>query len=115
MRASYKDLPAKIEPVGNGNFLYRMNIIPVTNQDDEVYFECDEFEIVGTPSREDIVRTVINVIYGNGIEQKLINDYNASILGILDNSAGDDYMQYLEDRKDLKEKIYADWGEYLNM
>lgn len=114
MKASYKDLPAKIVAVGNGSFLYRQNIVEVTNQEDEVSYECDEFVIAGAISREDIVRTVINDLYGQGLEQKLINDYNASVNGILPVGAGNEYLSYLEDRKVIKQTILDDWNEYLN-
>lgn len=106
MKAYYKELPSKFEPVGNGSFLYRMNINEVVTEN-ETSFECDEF-VVWKMEREEIVRTVIDTLFGHGIEQKLINDFNAANAGILPDSYKDAYIEYLNKRKDIKEQIKVD-------
>lgn len=111
MKASYKDLPAKIQRVGNGTFLYRMNITELVSEEGEVSYTCDEFEI-NHLTREEMVRQVIADLYGNGVEQKLINDYNAAELGLLDEADKIPYLNYLANRKIIKEQIHADFDEY---
>lgn len=114
MKASYKDLPAKIQPVGNGTFLYRMNITEQVIEKEgegEVSYTCDEFQI-NLLTREEMVRQVIADLYGNGVEQKLINDYNAAELGLLDEPNKIPYLNYLANRKIIKEQIHADFDEY---
>jgi len=111
MKASYKDLPAKIQPVGNGTFLYRMNIVKQVSEEGEISYTCDEFQI-NHLTREEMVRQVIADLYGNGVEQKLMNDYNAAELGLLDETDKIPYLNYLANRKIIKEQIYADFDEY---
>jgi hypothetical protein len=112
MKAYYQELPAKFENVGNGSIRYRMNIQEDVSDEDVITYFCDEF-IIWKNERAELVRVVIESLFGNGIEQKLLNDFNAAQAGILHQEAGQAYIDYLQVRKEIKEHIYADWSEYV--
>ena len=45
-------------------------------------------------------------------EQKLLNDYNAAMEGILPESAKNGYLEFLVEKKAIKEMVEADCAEY---
>lgn len=122
-RAFYDHYPATIEAVGNGSIIYRWDIKkeyaervqsatlgidePVADNDIEQY-SCKEVVVWETVTANKIVRAAIDAEWGKGIEEKMLNDYNAAKLGIIDESYIDTYKQFLTERKALKEQIDAD-------
>jgi len=64
--------------------------------------------VYATITANKITEAAIAALWGNGIEQKLLNDYNASLLGVLPAAAGQLYLDFLQQRKALKEQIDAD-------
>lgn len=126
-RAFYDHKPAVFEAVGNGSIIYRWDIKkelteqiedlafgigePITATDVE-HYSCKEVVVWETVTANKIVREVIDSEWGEGIEEKMLNDYNAAQLGILDESYIDTYKQFLTERKALKEQIDADCAKY---
>jgi hypothetical protein len=110
MKAYYQELPAKFEDVGNGSIRYRMNIQEHVSDEGVTTYSCDEF-ISWKNERAELVRVVIESLFGNGVEQKLINDFNAAQAGILPEEAEQAYIDYLQVRKEIKEQIHGDWSE----
>ena len=53
-------------------------------------------------------------LWGSGVEQKMLNDYNAAKLGILDSSYIESYKVFLNDRKSLKERVDGDFLDWEN-
>lgn len=49
------------------------------------------------------------------LKQKKLNDYNAALLGILDESYIDIYKDFLQKRKELKEQVDSDFIAYEQM
>lgn len=105
--------PQVLEAVGDGSFMYRWSITET-----EQGWSCDEVVVWATVTRDKITEAVISHIWPSTYEQKLLNDYNASQLGIF---TGDDattkintYKQFLQDRASVKEQIYADCS-YFNI
>ena len=112
MNTSYYDSkPLTYEAIGNGSYFYRWNIqeVEINNIEDivEPKWSCYEVVIWNTVTKDKITEAVINTIWGNGIEEKMLNDYNASQLGILDESYINKYKQFLMDRKKIKDDIKA--------
>ena len=110
--AFYDNQPAVFEAVGNGSYAYRwgMEQIQVANHDEttSVKYKCFEAVVWGTVTKDKITRSVIEAQWGNGIEQKMLNDYNAASMGVLESSYVDKYHDFLIERKSLKEQIAAD-------
>jgi len=55
---------------------------------------------------EVVTASVIAALYGNGYEQKLLNDYYAAIEGILPVEYKKPYIDFLNERKSIKEMIH---------
>lgn len=121
MEAFYDSQPAKLEAVGNGSYIYRRNIEevekPAINDGDTAgtQWKCDEVIVWSPLSSNKIVETVINSLWNKDYEQKLINDYNSAKEGIFDEQKSlestERYLQFLADRKAIKEQIYQDCTE----
>lgn len=103
-------MPAAIEAVGNGSYLYRWDINEKTmsGYEDLALWECYEVTVWGAPTQDSVTLKVINAMWGDGVEQKLLNDYQAAQLGLLDQSYADAYVTFLTERKALKARITED-------
>ncbi|MFI3317433.1 MAG: hypothetical protein SNF93_07765 [Rikenellaceae bacterium] len=106
-RVIYDNKPSAIEAVGNGSYLYRWQIEQIVSEE-FTHWSCYQVIISNTPTQESITEKVIEAIWGGGVEQKLINDYQASLLGVIDQSYTEPYMEFLAERKALKETIAED-------
>lgn len=114
--AFYDDQPSVFEAVGNGSYIYRWGIeeTTVTNQYETTTtkYKCFEAVVWGTVTKDKITSAVFDAIWGNGIEQKMLNDYNAAMMELLDDSYIEKYHAFLVSRKAIKEQIAADFIEF---
>ncbi len=111
----YDNCPAAIEAVGNGSYLYRWSIEEIGESTTDVtnnMWRCYEATVWNTPTKDKITEVVIDALWGAGVEMKLSNDYQAYQLGILDESFATPYIEFLEERKRLKEQITSDIEEW---
>ncbi|MFR9643786.1 MAG: hypothetical protein SNH57_00740 [Rikenellaceae bacterium] len=125
-RANYDSKPSVIEAVGNGSYLYRWDIEEVTTeateatdeqeaQEAHTSWECYEVTVWNTPTENSITEVVVDALWGNGVEQKLLNDYYSAIEGILnEESYKQPYLDFLAERKAIKEQITADFADWSN-
>lgn len=112
MKANFTERPAAIESVGNGTFKYRFNIVENEATEKRESFDADEV-VISTPiDTNAILEAVLDYMYGNGVEQKLQNDYNAVQLGILSESKAQ-YVEFLRNRVVLKSQIEYDYNNWL--
>lgn len=119
MTAYYDNKPTKLEAVGNGSYLYRMNIEEVfvetdDNNNTKQQWKCDEYTIWSPITPNKITETVITEKWKNNYEQKLINEYNSAMMEIITENANDkiqNYKNYLTERKKIKEQIDKDCQE----
>lgn len=115
MKAYYDMKPDSIEPVGNGSYFYRYNIVSLT-EDEHTQWMCDEVVIWSPLTREKIVDAVIKEKWNDNVEKKLINDYNTSKEGIFDEEKSAEciaaYRNFLTERTQLKNMVNSDWEEY---
>jgi len=110
-RANYDTRPLAFEAVGNGSFVYRWDIQEERTEQDgveKVSYSCLEVVVWNTVTRAKVKQTAIHELWGDGVEEKLINDYNAAVLGVLDESYKQPYLDFLAARKALKEQIDTD-------
>jgi len=116
MKVNSNDYPEIIQQIGNGVYLYRFNIeeVTVNSTDSEPHkgYEYDEVKVIGLLTANAITESVMNFLWPKDVEQKLINDYYASQIGILDASYTDKYKEFLTERKKRKEKINSDFNNY---
>ena len=121
-------MPEKIIDLndGKGGFVYNYGIQEVT---EEVTVEPAEEEeephtatvtkyrhnsvVMTAPKTQNhIIETLLTVKYPVNREQKLLNDYNAAKEKILPTSAKDGYLDFLAEKKAIKEMVEADCAEY---
>jgi hypothetical protein len=117
--AIYDSKPSVYEANGDGSFTYRWNFREVqpseTSEAQKTNWKCNEVFVWATVTREKIVAKVLSSVWDKDYEAKLINDYNAAKAGVFGKETGDEakkyisrYMEFLEERKSLKERVNAD-------
>lgn len=125
--AFYDLKPSKLEAVGNGSHLYRYNIeevVPEIIEGEEQTtqsssWKCDEVTVWEPISANKITEAVITSFCPASREQKLVNEYNAAVLGLIGGSKTSDeakakiaaYKDFLEQRSTLKAMVDADCAE----
>lgn len=115
MNRIYSDkIPSTIERDSNGYYLYRWDI--QTEQRNE-YIGYSYYEVIVWPTltSNKILETCINELWGTDVEAKKLNDYNAALLGLLDESYIDTYKEFLQQRKALKEQVESDFNTWKEM
>lgn len=118
MKAFYDNQPEKYSDNKNGSATYRWGIEQVEINRNmggedvtETKWTADEVVVWGPVTRQKIVETAICEVWGINAEAKLLNDYNAAILGVLPDSYRIAYADFLTSRKALKDTINADCAE----
>ncbi len=116
-KVHYNNQPSPIEAVGNGSYLYRWGINQieieyVNGHEILAAWECYQTTIGGLPTENLIIERVMDALWGGGREQKLINDYNASLAGFLDEDAAEAYLDFLVERQALKVQIAEDFAQW---
>lgn len=120
MKAYYSQKPSKIEAVGNGSYLYRYNIkeeqTPQTEQtEQQTQWSCEEVTVWAPLSANKITEKVLTERWDNNYEQKLVNEYNSAVMGMLSEDVAqkrkDAYMTFLQERTILKTQIDNDCKE----
>lgn len=127
MLAFYDNQPTKLEAVGNGSFLYRYDIQEVektsqgSSEDgtEEVQtgtqWQCQEVTVWAPLTSNKITAAVISDRWDNDYEQKLVNEYNAAVLGLLSEEEAtarkEAYTAFLTERSALKTQVDADCAE----
>ena len=119
MKAAYSQIPDKIGGYTKSSRLYRWDIKPTEHQSSDsegVMYECYEVEVSLPLTPNKITEAVIRDKWPIDYEQKLINEYNSAIAGIItdpDESQQkiDNYIQFLQQRRDIKARIDADCAE----
>ncbi len=116
MKAYYDNIPAVIEKVGNGSYLYRWNIQDAESENSEgekkVQYVCEEVTVWPPLTANSVTEAVITETYASNYEQKLINDYNAVSLGVMEDEEGTivtRYKEFLSARAKLKAGVDKDF------
>lgn len=109
---SYSDKKQQvIETVPNGANYYRYNFKEIpTNQigESRTQWECEEVIIWSPLTKDKIAAAVIEDKWGLNYENKLLNDYYGAIEGILPIEKKQPYINFLAERKAIKEQIAKD-------
>ncbi|MFR9522967.1 MAG: hypothetical protein SNH94_00140 [Rikenellaceae bacterium] len=118
-KVRYDNCPSALAPVGNGGYLYRWEISEVEVEatpdvDPCTLWECYEVTVSEDLTKAAITEEVIDALWGGGVEQKLLNDFQAFQLGLLDESYETPYTEFLAQRKALKEQIATDYARWMS-
>lgn len=122
MKAFYSQKPSKIEAVGNGSYLYRYNIkeeqtpqTPQMEQTEQTQWSCEEVTVWAPLTANKITEKVLTEKWDNNYEQKLVNEYNSAVMGMLSEDVAqkkkDAYMTFLQERAELKTIVDKDCKE----
>ncbi len=103
-KVQYQDQPIKLEAIGNGSHLYRWDIEEVQIEEETIW-QCYEVVVWNEPTRRKVTEAVIKSIWGINAEAKLLNDYNAANEGIINDSYKQLYIDFINERKAIKEEI----------
>ena len=104
MKASYNELPPRLQLMPDGHTKFRFEIEEITNNE-STQFECREVDIKGAVTADKVIEAVIADKWGNGVEQKLINDYNEFKLTGENPEAEASYLAFLTERRELKNEV----------
>ena len=121
-------MPEKIMDLndGKGGFIYNYGIEEVTeevtvdpaSEEEESHaatvtkYRHNALVMAAPKTQNNILETLLAEKYPGHVEQKLFNDYNAAKEKVLPSSAKEGYLQFLADRKAIKEMVEADCAEY---
>ena len=104
MKASYNELPPRLQLMPDGHTKFRFEIEEITSND-STQFECREVDIKGAVTADKVIEAAIADKWGNGVEQKLINDYNEFKLTGENPEAEAAYLAFLTERRELKNEV----------
>ena len=89
---------------------YRWDIIQETNEENVISYKCNEITLYRPVCREKLTQAVINELWDNDKEKKLINDYNSALINQDNNSdAVGRYIEFLSERDRIKEQVKEDF------
>lgn len=118
---TYSNTPLnRIEPVGDGSYFYRWNIVENKVSEELAGMRWSADEVVVSPpiTSNTILESVIGAMWPTNYEQKLVNEYNAAMLGISNGEeaerAKEAYASFLRERAELKAQVERDC-EMLNI
>ncbi len=110
--------PSAIKACGKSKYLYHWDIEVVESsapEDDSMtQWQCNEVVVSAPLTKSKILEAVISALWSSAEEQKLMNDFIAVQQGVLDEPCAEGYLEFLSERKRLKEQIatdYAEWSE----
>lgn len=115
MRTYYDIQPEVLTKVGDGSYRYAWDIQPITIETENEpsnQFTANEVIVWSPITANRITRAVINAVWPLDYEQKLVNEYNAAILGVypeeVANAKIEEYKAFLIERSALKARIDED-------
>lgn len=124
-----KEKPAVIENLNNGQgtFLYNHNIKEVPVITDEMggvevvadaatatgfMYQYDSVRVGYPKTADNIFKTLLTAKYPTNTENKLMNEYQSAVIGLLAEDAKLPYEEFLKDRLAIRNMIQADCETY---
>ena len=101
-KAIYSNEPGRLVNIGGGAYYYNWDIAAVESEENGTQYECNQVKVFAPLTRNKVKEAVIKALWGNGVEEKLINDYNAAVLGLADESKITAYRAFLAERERVK-------------
>lgn len=124
MKSNSNIRPATIQPLGNGAYYYNYNVVertetnPETGETKTVY-DYETVKVWDKPTYKKLVKAVVREKLDETEEFSIINEYNASIIGVTTDSeaktaAKQAYKEYLTFVAETKTMVKADVEAYGN-
>lgn len=115
MIAHYDEMPTAFSKTQK-TITYRWDIVEENNEENNrTSYKCNEVTLFIPVCREKLTQAVINELWSNDEEKKLINDYNsAMILGDVESEDVLRYKEFLIERNRVKEQIKEDY-RFINL
>lgn len=105
--------PNKVESLGNGIWYYnydvKESVEPGPEGQDQTMYDFIQVRISGQPDYNKCAQAVIRAYLDANSEFDLMNSFNAYQLGIID-TASEDYQEYLQLLKQIKQKVGKDFN-----
>ena len=99
-----------------GTTLYNFDQQWVEREDEQGHVErVNQYNSLLVPyplTRKHVFQQLITAKYEADDESKLLNDYNAAVLGLEDESKKQPYLDFLADRKQLHAMVVADCANH---
>ena len=119
METQFDNKPKKLEPLGNGLYLYVFNVEAYINTSEyrEVrhYWKADTVKVYAPIGSNKILKAVLDEYYGQDKELKLINDYNSVMAGMIleedKETIINRYQDFLTKRLAIKRQVEEDCKE----
>lgn len=111
--------PDVFESIGNGSWYYNWDIveekIEIEGEEPRTQYNYKSVIVYNPLTSNAVVRTVLNELWGNDHEQKLVNEYNSANFGLLDEEASKKaiaaYKEFLEERAKIKASVEKDCSD----
>lgn len=124
MKSNSNIRPATIQPLGNGAYYYNYNVVertetnPETGETKTVY-DYETVKVWDKPTYKKLVKAVVREKLDETEEFSIINEYNASVIGVTTDSeaktaAKQAYKEYLTFVAKTKAMVKADVEAYDN-
>ena len=129
MLAFYDNKPSVLEAVGDGSYRYHFNIIEINpevmsstdkdvQEEQSTQWQCQEVIVWSPVTSNKITKAVITEVCDHNYEQKLVNEYNATQLGLYGELTSEEakkhinaYKEFLDTRATLKAQVDVDCTE----
>ena len=128
MLAFYDNRPSVLEAVGDGSYRYHFDIIEIKSEvmsptsdmqeEQRTQWQCQEVIVWSPVTSNKITEAVITEVCDHNYEQKLVNEYNATQLGLYGELTSEEakkhinaYKEFLDTRATLKAQVDADCAE----
>lgn len=110
MIAHYDEMPTAFSKTQK-TITYRWDIVEENNEENNrTSYKCNEITLYRPVCREKLTQAVINELWDNDKEKKLINDYNSALINQDNNSdAVGRYVEFLTERDRIKEQVKEDF------
>lgn len=109
MKSYSEKAPKQVELIGPEVYRVRWDIQKLESEVEGKVIEqyvCDECTVYAPLTQDSVLQAAIRSVISQSRELKLINDYNAHVLGLsTDEGVVDRYKNYIEWRASLKAKI----------
>jgi hypothetical protein len=108
--------PKKIQYLGDGSFYYNYDITPIIKtinngetEEEQQAYSFIQVRLYGSPNYDALVKAIIRAYVDQDQEFDFINSASRITLGLsTDETALNDYKEYLELVSTIKEKVKAD-------
>lgn len=109
MIAHYDEMPTAFSKTQK-TITYRWDIVEENNEENNrTSYKCNEVTLFIPVCREKLTQAVINELWSNDEEKKLINNYNSSIITGDNPDAVDRYIDFINERNRVKAQVKEDF------